>query len=143
MWKPPMLLEPAVERILRDNFPPEAVRLLGWKNGRANALNKNWECHRNPSSVVKAANTMLAKPTAAPLLATMLAKERASEAPGTDPVVPAELLAVIEEHHDKRPARAYDPEEEREDLNEEPFIVAGGRVSDFVDGAAQAELDRE
>lgn len=139
MWKPPMLLKPAVERILRDNFPPEAVRFLGWKNGRATALNNNWERHSNPSSVVKAANTMLAKPTAPPLLAAMLAKENASALPDADPVVPAELQSIIEEYRDKPTARAYDPEEERE----EPFIVEGGRVSDFVDGAAQAELDQE
>ena len=142
MWKPPMLLEPAVERILRDNFPPEYVEFLGWKNGRATALNNNWGRWGTPASLVKAANTLLAKPSAPALLRAMLAKKRASATPCAEPVVPPELEAIVEEHHEAKPRHNYDPEAEiAAEAGQEAEDAESHQL--FADSREQAELDNE
>jgi hypothetical protein len=81
MWRPKQLLDPPVVRILYSHFQPELVQFLGWFSGRAQALNKNWIKNQNPTSLVKAANTMLNAESAGPQLKAFLAKKLASVQP--------------------------------------------------------------
>lgn len=83
MWTPKQLLDLPVVKILAAHFGGyyELVEFLGWFNGRAQALNKNWTRNQNPTSVVKAAMTMLAAESAREQLKAFLAKKLASVQP--------------------------------------------------------------
>jgi hypothetical protein len=96
MWTPNQLLDPPVVRILANHFASEIVQFLGWFNGRAQALNRNWERNQNPSSVVKAANTMLAAEKAAPQFKAFLAKKAASVKPVGTVEISEDLQSLLD-----------------------------------------------
>lgn len=104
MWKPKQLLCPEViESLTQADFSPERIEFLGWLSWIASALNNS----RNP---VKAAHTMLAKPTVVPMVEKFLVKKQQSVQPTVGVPDHEEADALFRTFNQWKQANIQEPE---------------------------------